>query len=78
VNLIKLFLSRTTVVAVVAAAAFALALPSIANAYAHGLIRNKLIFRVVARLKGLDRSVKAGVYDLPRGAPELMQVLHGV
>jgi UPF0755 protein len=33
---------------------------------ARGLIANKLIFRVVARFKGLDRSVKAGVYDLPR------------
>jgi UPF0755 protein len=37
--------------------------------FAHGLIRNKLLFRVIARVKGLDRSVKAGVYDLPRGAP---------
>ncbi len=37
--------------------------------YARDLIRNKLVFRLVARLKGLDRSVKAGVYDLPRGAP---------
>ncbi|HEX2451726.1 MAG TPA: endolytic transglycosylase MltG [Gemmatimonadales bacterium] len=37
--------------------------------YAHGLIRNKLVFRLVARFKGLDRSVQAGVYDLPRGAP---------
>jgi UPF0755 protein len=37
--------------------------------FARGLIRNKLLFRVVARVKGLDRSVKAGVYDLPRGAP---------
>jgi UPF0755 protein len=36
--------------------------------FARGLIRNKLVFRVVARVKGLDRSVKAGVYDLPRGA----------
>jgi peptidoglycan lytic transglycosylase G len=35
---------------------------------ARGLIANRLIFRVVARLKGLDRSVKAGVYDLPRGS----------
>jgi len=37
--------------------------------FAHGLIRSKLVFRVVARVKGLDRAVKAGVYDLPRGAP---------
>lgn len=37
--------------------------------FARGLIRNKLVFRVVARIKGLDRSVQAGVYDLPRGAP---------
>ena len=35
---------------------------------ARGLIASRLIFRVVARLKGLDRSVKAGVYDLPRGS----------
>jgi UPF0755 protein len=37
--------------------------------FAHRLIRNKLVFRVVARVKGLDRAVQAGVYDLPRGAP---------
>jgi UPF0755 protein len=36
---------------------------------ARGLIANRLIFRLVARFKGLDRSVQAGVYDLPRGAP---------
>ncbi len=36
---------------------------------ARGLIRSKLVFRLVARVKGLDRSVQAGVYDLPRGAP---------
>jgi UPF0755 protein len=36
--------------------------------FAHGLIRNKLVFRLLARVKGLDRTVKAGVYDLPRGA----------
>lgn len=36
--------------------------------YAHGLIRNKLVFRLVARFKGLDRTVQAGVYDLPREA----------
>ncbi len=36
--------------------------------FAHGLIRNKLVFRIVARLQGVDRSVRAGVYDLPRGA----------
>jgi UPF0755 protein len=33
-----------------------------------GLIANRLIFRLVARVKGLDRSVQAGVYDLPRGS----------
>jgi UPF0755 protein len=35
---------------------------------ARGLIANELVFRLVARVKGLDRSVKAGVYDLPRGS----------
>lgn len=35
---------------------------------AHGLITSKLWFRILARLRGADRSVKAGIYDLPVGA----------
>jgi UPF0755 protein len=36
---------------------------------AHGVVRNRLWFKIVARIKGVDRSVKAGVYELPRNAP---------
>ena len=35
---------------------------------AHGLIVSKPVFRVLARLNGTDRAVKAGTYDLPGGA----------
>ena len=33
---------------------------------AHGVVRNALVFKVLARLRRLDRSVKAGTYRLPR------------
>jgi UPF0755 protein len=36
---------------------------------AHGVIASRLWFKLVARLKGVDRSVKAGVYEFPRNAP---------
>ncbi len=32
---------------------------------ARGLLRSPSLFRFAARLRGTDRSVKAGVYDLP-------------
>jgi len=35
---------------------------------AHGLTGSRLWFRVLARVRGIDRAVKAGVYDLPAGA----------
>jgi UPF0755 protein len=35
---------------------------------AHGLIPSRLWFRILARLRGADRIVKAGIYDLPEGA----------
>jgi UPF0755 protein len=35
---------------------------------AHGLIPSRLWFRILARLRGADRMVKAGIYDLPEGA----------
>jgi UPF0755 protein len=35
---------------------------------AHGLIGSPLWFRLLARMRGVDRSVKAGIYDLPDGA----------
>jgi peptidoglycan lytic transglycosylase G len=35
---------------------------------AHGLISSRFWFRVLARLRGADRAVKAGIYDLPSGA----------
>lgn len=34
----------------------------------HGLISSRLWFRLLARVRGVDRSVKAGIYDLPGGA----------
>lgn len=36
---------------------------------AHGVIRHPLWFKLVARVKGVDRTTKAGVYELPRNAP---------
>ncbi|MEO8029537.1 MAG: endolytic transglycosylase MltG [Gemmatimonadota bacterium] len=35
---------------------------------AHGVIACRFCFKAVARLRRLDRSVQAGVYELPRGA----------
>ncbi|HEU4588917.1 MAG TPA: endolytic transglycosylase MltG [Gemmatimonadales bacterium] len=35
---------------------------------AHGIVRYRLWFKLLARIKGVDRSVKAGVYELPRNA----------
>jgi UPF0755 protein len=35
---------------------------------AHGLIGSPLWFRLLARVRGVDRTVKAGIYDLPDGA----------
>jgi UPF0755 protein len=35
---------------------------------AHGLIASRLWFRVLARVSGADRQVKAGIYDIPRSA----------
>ncbi len=35
---------------------------------AHGVVTNRTWFRLVVRLRKLDRAVRAGVYDLPRGA----------
>lgn len=35
----------------------------------HQIVRSRLWFKLLARLKGLDRSVKAGVYEFPRYAP---------
>ena len=34
---------------------------------AHGLIASRLWFRLLARVRGADRTVKAGIYDLPEG-----------
>ncbi|HET7599772.1 MAG TPA: endolytic transglycosylase MltG [Gemmatimonadales bacterium] len=36
---------------------------------AHGVIRSRLWFKLVARIRGVDRAVKAGVYEFPRHAP---------
>jgi UPF0755 protein len=38
------------------------------SAAAHGLITSKIWFRWLARLRGADRGIKAGIYDLPQGA----------
>lgn len=35
---------------------------------AHGIIEHPRWFRLLARARGLDRSVRAGVYQLPRGS----------
>ncbi len=35
---------------------------------AHGVIRSRLWFKLLARIRGVDRSVKAGVYEFPPGA----------
>jgi len=44
---------------------------------AHGVIRNRLWFKIVARVKGVDRTTKAGVYELARDAPtgDVLQAL---
>lgn len=34
----------------------------------HDLIGSRLWFRLLARMRGVDRTVKAGIYDLPDGA----------
>lgn len=34
---------------------------------AHGIVTHQIWFRVLARLRGVDHHVQAGVYDLPRG-----------
>jgi len=36
---------------------------------AHGVVTYPLWFKLVARVKGVDRTIKAGVYELPRDAP---------
>ncbi|HEU5171386.1 MAG TPA: endolytic transglycosylase MltG [Gemmatimonadales bacterium] len=36
---------------------------------AHGIVRSRLWFRVLARIRGVDRSIQAGVYEFPRNAP---------
>jgi UPF0755 protein len=44
---------------------------------AHGVIRNRLWFKLVARVKRVDRTTKAGVYELARDAPigDVLQAL---
>ncbi|HEX9727111.1 MAG TPA: endolytic transglycosylase MltG [Gemmatimonadales bacterium] len=43
----------------------------------HGVIGSTRWFRLYARLRGLDRSIQAGVYDLPRGlaTPDVFRML---
>lgn len=36
---------------------------------AHDLIASPAWFRTLARVRGLDRNVRAGIYDVPQGAP---------
>lgn len=36
---------------------------------AHGVIGNRRFFKLLARVRGLDRSVQAGVYEFPSGTP---------
>lgn len=44
---------------------------------AHGIIRSTLLFKLVARFRGVDRNTKAGVYEFRRGDP-LGQVLNAL
>ena len=37
---------------------------------AHGVVANKRWFKVLARIRGVDRSVHAGVYEFPAGTSE--------
>src|ERR1700674_4594506 len=37
---------------------------------AHGIVTNKRWFKVLARVRGVDRSVHAGVYEFPAGTSE--------
>ena len=41
---------------------------------AHGVVRYPLWFKLVARVKRVDRTIKAGVYELPRNAPTGMVI----
>lgn len=42
---------------------------------AHGLIASRTIFKILARLRGVDRTVHAGIYEFPRSASSL-QILN--
>jgi len=47
---------------------------------AHGIVSNKRWFKVLARVRGVDRSVHAGVYEFPAGTSEwkaLGMLAHG-
>jgi len=44
---------------------------------AHGIIRSTLLFKLVARFRGVDRNTKAGVYEFRRGDP-LGEVLNAL
>jgi UPF0755 protein len=47
---------------------------------AHGVVNNKRWFKVLARVRGVDRSVHAGVYEFPAGTSEwraLGMLAHG-
>jgi UPF0755 protein len=35
---------------------------------AHGVIRHRVLFKFLARVRGLDRKLKAGTYELPQGS----------
>lgn len=35
---------------------------------AHGIIEHPAVFKALARVRGLDRKLKAGVYELPKGS----------
>jgi UPF0755 protein len=52
-------------VTVPAGSSFAAMTDSLAT---HGIITNRRLFKVLARLRGLDRKLKAGVYELPKGS----------
>ena len=45
--------------------------PSPIRLVAHGVVGNRLWFKLLARVRGVDRSVRAGVYEFPPGVSRL-------
>jgi UPF0755 protein len=68
---------KTTRVILPPGASFGAVTDSLAS---HGVVANKRWFKVLARIRGVDRSVHAGVYEFPAGTSEwkaLGMLAHG-